>query len=182
MLLYYHLSDLQISEEHSVQSLPGTTIICIMMTLSSTIKHRKQSKVLCVPSHPCLKELMDNILMKNNRMVARDVWANRFDKIMICTGRLLPYCLPYTLCCVGTYSELPNISTRLLESCLSEEINSVAVNIKNFHFITEYLGFFYTFLLPREVEYVSWKQCSTLNNDFTYIPVGSLNMLNSETY
>lgn len=143
MLQYYHLSDLQISEEHSVQSLPGTTIICIMITLSSTIKHRKQSKVPCVPSHPCPKELPDNILMKNNRVVARDVCANRLDKMMICTGGC-SHAGFLTLYSLVTHSQLLlAISTRLLESCLSEEINSVAVNIKNFHFLTvNFWGFF----------------------------------------
>lgn len=155
MLLDYHLSDLQISEEHSVQSLPGTTIICILITLSSTIKHRKQSKVPCVPSHPCPKELADNILMKSNRMAARDVCANRLDKMMICTGRLFPPWLPHTLYCVVTCSELLlaiSISTRLLESCLSEEVKTVAVNIKNFQFLTVNFGVFlalYIFPLPR---------------------------------
>lgn len=156
MLLDYHLSDLQISKEHSVQSLPGTTIICIMITLSSTVKHRKQSKVPCVPSHPCPKELADNISMRNNRMVARDVCANRLDEMMICTGRLFPHWLLHTLYCVVTYSELLlaiSVSTRLLDSCLSEEINSVAVNIKNFHFPTVnfwgFLAALYILLLPK---------------------------------
>lgn len=144
MLLYYHLSDLQISEEHSVQSLPGTTIICIMITLSSTIKHRKQSKVPCVPSHPCPKELIDKALMKNNRMVVRDVCADRLDKMMIFTRKLLPQWLPHALYCVVTDSELLlAISSRILDNCLSEEINSIAVNIKNFHFLTmKFQGFF----------------------------------------
>lgn len=144
MLLYYHLSDLQISEEHSVQSLPGTTIICIMITLSSTIKHRKQSKVPCVPSHPCPKELIDKALMKNNRMVVRDVCADRLDKMMIFTRKLLPQWLPHALYCVVTDSELLlAISSRILDNCLSEKINSIAVSIKNFHFLTmKFQGFF----------------------------------------
>lgn len=141
MLLYYHLSDLQISEEHSVQSLPGTTIICIMITLSSTIKHRKQSKVPCVPSHPCPKELIDKALMKNNRMVVRDVCADRLDKMMIFTRKLLPQWLPHALYCDSEL--LLAISSRILDNCLSEEINSIAVNIKNFHFLTmKFQGFF----------------------------------------
>lgn len=144
MLLYYHLSDLQISEEHSVQSLPGTTIICIMITLSSTIKHRNQSKVPCVPSHPCPKELIDKALMKNNRMVVRDVCADRLDKMMIFTRKLLPQWLPHALYCVVTDSELLlAISSRILDNCLSEKINSIAVSIKNFHFLTmKFQGFF----------------------------------------
>lgn len=137
ILLYYHLSDLQIAKEHSAQSLPAATIICIMVTLSSTVKHRKQSKVPCVQNQPCPKEVTVKILKKNNRMAAREVCANRLGKVMICIRKFLPHWLPSTLFTARQRSgAFPSIFTVLLDSCLSEELNSVAFYIKNSHFLT----------------------------------------------